>query len=105
MNKQGIRKKVLKNNQKSNRISGTSKGRIGFPLPIRDRNGEKLCVGDHIKYGEYEGIILHNHYSDQYGIAVNNSMWCGEDVYNIDSYGKFVPIPMDNGARMEILKI
>lgn len=105
MNKQGIRKKVLKNDQKNNRISGTSKGRIGLLLPIRDRNGEVLRIGDHIKYGEYEGILLYNHNSDQHGIAVNNSMWYGEDVYNIDSYGKFVPIPMDNGARMEILKI
>ena len=97
--------KVLRNNRKSNRISGTAKGRIGLPLRIKDRNAETLHVGDHVEYDEYEGVLLYNHHSDQYGVAVSSSMLRGHDVYSIDSYDKFVPVPMDNGARMEILKL
>lgn len=46
-------RKILKNNRKSKRFNGFSKGKVGIK-------------------------------------------------YNIDSYGKFIVIPMDNGARMEL---
>ena len=61
-----------------------------------------LSVGDEIKYWQYKGILLYNHYYNQYGIALDYSMWYRADKYDIDSYGKFIDIPMDNGARMEI---
>ena len=32
-------------------------------------------------------------------------MWYGTDKYDIKSYGKFVAIPMNNGARMKIEQI
>ena len=35
-------------------------------------------------------------------MALDYSMWHGDDKYNIHSYGKFIDIPMDNGAKMEI---
>lgn len=101
-NKMGI--KVLRNNKKSNRLNGTSKGRIGLPLKIKDCNGEVLAVGDFVKYGDFGGVLLYNHHLDQYGVAVDTSLTYGHDEYSIDSYAKFVPIPMDNGARMEIIK-
>lgn len=28
----------------------------------------------------------------------------GDDKYDINSYGKFIDIPMDNGTKMEIKK-
>lgn len=95
-------RKILKNNNKSKRISGSVKGKIGTPLNILDKYMNYLFVGDEVKYGEYKGILLYNHHYGQYGVALDYSMWYGNDKYNIDSYGKFIDIPMDNGARMEI---
>ena len=97
-------RKIL-NNKKSKRITGTSKGRIGLPLYLLDKNRNKLCVGDTVLYGTYRGILLYNYHIEQYGVALEDSMWYGTDKYSIDSYGKFVPIPMDNGARMLLEKI
>lgn len=45
---------------------------------------------------------LYNYHYDQYGIALDSSMRYGNDKYSIDSYEKFIEIPMDNGARMEL---
>lgn len=94
-------RKILKNN-KSKRLNRTVKGKIGTPLSIMDKHMNKLSVGDVIKYGEYKGIILYNYHCNQYGVALDYSTWYGDDKYDIDSYGKFIEIPMDNGARMEI---
>ena len=95
-------RKIFKNNSKSKRISGTNKGKIGIQLCILDKVGNSLLVGDEIKYGKYKGVLLYNYHYDQYGVAVEDSMWYGDDKHNIDSYGKFIEIPMDNGARMEL---
>lgn len=95
-------RKILKKNNKSKRINGTVKGKIRTPLNIMDKHMNNLSVGDEVKYGEYKGILLYNHHYDQYGIALDYSMWYGDNKYNIDSYGKFIDVPMDNGARMEI---
>lgn len=98
-------RKILKNNRKSKRMNGVSKGKIGTALPIMDKNGNTLAVGDRIRYSEYEGILLYNPAWKRYGVAIDGSLWYGDDPYNIDSYGKFMDIPMDNGARMEIEKL
>ena len=96
--------KILNNFNKSKRVNGTSKGKIGTALPLMDKNRELLSVGDTVRYGEYQGVLLYNYHSGRYGIALDYSLWYGDNEYNIDSYGKFVEIPMDNGARMEIEK-
>ncbi len=67
-----------------------------------DKFGNLLSVGDEIKYGKYKGVLLYNHYYDQYGVAPDDSMWYGDDKYNVNSYGKFIVIPMDNVGRMEL---
>lgn len=95
-------RKILKNNNKSKRIHGTIKGRIGTQLNIMDKNNNVLSIGDEIKYGEYKGIILYDYLGDQYFIALTYSMWHGDDKYDLKSYGKFIDIPMDNGGRMDI---
>lgn len=97
--------KILNNYNKSKRMNGSSKGKIGTVLPIMDKNKEILSVGDTVRYGEYQGILLYNHHIKQYGVALDYSMWYGDNKYNIDSYGKFIEVPMDNGGRMEIEKI
>ena len=55
-------RKILKNNNKPKRINGTAKGKIGAPLNIMDKYMNNLSIGDEIKYGEYKGILLYNHY-------------------------------------------
>lgn len=95
-------RKILKNNNKSKRFNGSKKGKIGTQLYILDKFGNLLSVGDGIKYGDYKGVFLYNYHYDQYGIALDSSMRYGNDKYSIDSYEKFIEIPMDNGARMEL---
>ena len=97
--------KKLKNYRKSMQIHGTSKGRFGLSLNIKDKNDLILSVGDEIRYNKYHGVLLYNHHYNKYGIALDYSKWYGDDKYSIDSYGKFIEIPMDNGAKMEIEKL
>lgn len=97
-----MQRKILNNYKKQKRLSGSSKGKVGTVLPIQDRSGKNICIGDHIKWGSYTGIVLFNPSSNQYGLALSYSMWYGDDLYNIDSYGKFIDLPMDNGAKMEL---
>lgn len=98
-------RKILKNNNKSKRLNGSPEGKIGTILGIKDKNDKYLVVGDRVQYGKYKGILLWNPFSKTYGIALNHSMWYGDDKYNIHSYGNFIEIPMDNGIRMEIEKL
>ena len=97
-----VMNKVLNNYNTSKRINGTSKSKIGTVLHLMHKNKERLSICDTVRYGEYQGVLLYNHHCDKYGIALDYSMWYGGDKYNIDSYGKFIDIPMDNGTRMEM---
>lgn len=67
--------------------------------------GNNLSTRDEVKYGRFVGILLYNHNCDKYGIVIKDSMWYREDKYDINSYGNFIEIPMDNGARMKIEKM
>ena len=96
-------RKIIKNTKI--RLSGTSKGRLGTELSILDKNNNKLIIGDSIRYGEYQGVLLYNHHSNEYGVALDYSMWYGDNKYDINSYGKFISIPLDNGAKMELERI
>ena len=95
-------RKILNNYRRSKRLSGEAQSRIGTILGIMDRNRNYLVVGDEVKYGEYQGVFLYEPERKEYGVAISDSMWYGDDKFNIKSYGKFVDIPMDNGARMKI---
>lgn len=100
-----IRRKVLNNFKTAKRLNGTKQGSVGRILNILDRNGERLAIGNTIRYGKYSGVLLYNYYSKQYGVAIDYSMCYGENKYDINSYSKFIDIPLDNGARMEIEKL
>lgn len=95
-------RKILNNYKKSKRLSGTAEGRIGTILGIMDQNRNFLVVGDEVRYGKYQGILLYDPKRKGYRIALSDSMWYANDKYDINSYGKFVDIPIDNGAKMEI---
>lgn len=98
-------RKILKNNRKSKRMCGYKEGKIGAILNLLDKNDTILCVGDEVKYGDYRGIILYSNTHKDYGVAISDSMWYGDNKYDINSYGKFVSIPKDNGAKMLLEKI
>ena len=87
---------------KQYRKSGDKHNRIGIPIGIHDRNGTELKVGDKIKWGEYDGIILWNKDTESYWFLISNSKWYGDNEYDDDSYGKGFELRMDNGARMEM---
>lgn len=95
-------RKILRNNNKSKRLNGTPDGRIGTITGLLDKNRNFLVIGDKVRYGKYKGVVLYEPEHRGYGVALDYSMWYGDDKYDIKSYGKFVDIPMDNGARMEI---
>lgn len=95
-------RKALNNYNKSKRLHGTTKGKIGTVLKIKDKHNKYLTVGDTVKYGEYSGKLLYEPIRGGYGIALDYSMWYGDDPYNIDSYGKFIDVPMDGGAKLEL---
>lgn len=46
--------------RKQYRKSGDKRNRIGIPIGIHDCDGTELKVGDKIKWGKYDGIILWN---------------------------------------------
>lgn len=98
-------RKILTNHSKSQRINGTTLGKIGTLLNIQDKHNNWLVVGDRVKYGDNIGILLYNYHYKEYGIALEDSNYYGDDIYNIDSYGKFVNIPMDNGGKLTIERL
>lgn len=95
-----MNRKILNNKFRSKRVNGYAENRIGNILGIQDKNGEWLLVGDKIRYGNYRGRILFDGY--QYVLMLDYSMWYGTNEFSISSYGKSIPVPMDNGGKMEM---
>lgn len=73
---------------------------VGDSTRIQDKNGTFLCIGDKIQYGQYTGRFLINH--GRFCIALDYSKWYGDNEFTIDSYGKSIDIPADNGGKMSI---
>ena len=74
---------------------------IGDVTGIQDKNGRYLCVGDKVRYGEYTGRFLLN-YNNYFVLAIDYSKWYGDNVLDLDSYGKAIFIPDDNGGKMNL---
>lgn len=88
--------------KKKERITGAKEARLGTPLGIHDKNNNELRVGDRIRWGEYEGIILYNKDDKKYWFLISYSMWYGENEYDSESYGKGFELRMDDGPKMEM---
>ncbi len=76
---------------------------IGLPTGLFDRNGNEIKSGDMVRLNlhyTYKGIVLYHRDIGKYGLFYG--FWYGENQYDSDCYGKFIPIPKDNGMRMEI---
>lgn len=95
----------MRKNNRELRTKKCNKGVIGKNLGILDKDNNELKVGDSVKYGKYIGILLYNNYSEEYGLALDYSKWYGDNKYDINSYGKFIIIPMDNGAKLELERL
>lgn len=87
---------------KRERFSGYAKSRIGIELGIHDKNRISLRVGDKVKCGDFEGIILYNPWSKRYEFFYGYSRWYGDNEYDSNSYGKSFNIPMDDGMRTQL---
>lgn len=106
-----IEKKDTKLTEQQKSIFHNRDIKICKELNITDKNDRWLFVGDTIRYcdqdGEYQGVLLYNpSYNptyEKYGLFFD--MWYGDDKYNPKSYGKFVPISLDNSDKMKIEKI
>ena len=84
------------------RFSGYKNNRINIPLGIHDINNNELYSGDEIIMHGYTGRILWSQSDNAYVLAIRDSQWYGDDEYSIESYGKSIPIPLDDGAKMSI---
>ena len=101
-----MKRKILHNSK--NTFTGYSKGKIGTPLPIVDKEGNVLKVGDTVKYFQQIGIIFYNpNYgrNGKYGVVIFDRMWYGDNPYDIAAYGKFIEITMDNGDKIHLEKL
>ena len=101
-----MKRKILCNSK--NTFTGYPKGKIGTPLSIMDKEGNVLKVGDTVKYFRQIGVILYNPNcgrNGKYGVAISDSMWYGDNPYDIAAYGKFIEIPMDNGDKIHLEKL
>ncbi len=100
-------RKILNNNNKSKRLNGHPKGKIGTPLNIQDKTGKQLLVGDFVKYNhrnKYEGRLLFDYEFGFYGIALSSAMY-GDNEYDVNSYGELIEISLDNGLKMNLEKV
>ena len=79
--------------------------RIGNDTGLLDMNNDHILVGDEclIVGSTNKGIVLYN--SNEKCFGIDSGAWYGDDLYNPDTYGKFIHIPSDNGMRMQLLKV
>ena len=77
---------------------------IGISTGLLDRHGKEIVTGDKVLLinSSIDGVVLYNRYAGRFGVFYSYSMWYGDNLYNPDSYGKYISIPADNGMRMEI---
>lgn len=80
--------------------------RIGMMTGLLNCERNEIRTGDYIKIKgtDYNGIVLWNRDQKCYGVFFG--LWyLDRNPYNADCYGKFIPIPNDQGMRMELLPI
>lgn len=104
--------KRLSNNNKSMRINGIKQNKVGKGTGLYDRNSREICVGDIVEWNngrglgefnrwrnrKYTGRVFWHYLENSYVIAWGK--WYGDDEYKLESYGKCITIPSDNGGRM-----
>ena len=75
---------------------------IGQLTGLLDCNGEEIRTGDRYCYHDNNGVVLWNREAGMYGLYYG--LWYGDkNPMKAENYGKFDPIPSDNGARMQLV--
>lgn len=77
--------------------------RVGIHTGLFERNGRELVTGNKVRFisSGYEGILLWHREQKCFGIF--RGLWYGDqDPYNAGCYGKFIPVPKDQGAKMDL---
>ena len=111
-------RKILKNNCKSKRAHGIPKTmRVGTPLPIVDKNGTQIRIGDTVNFtyhcinGKTYNIICIVVYDTVYKtVFLANTESYQDDnlgIYDIRRYYDTFPLRLDNGMKplLEIINV
>lgn len=80
----------------------------GVVTSLLDVNGNNIITGNlyEIKGKKYSymGRVFYNRYQKAFGVFMG--CWYGDrNIYNPDSYGKFIAIPKDNGMKNQIFPV
>lgn len=80
----------------------------GIVTSLLDVNGNNIITGNlyEIKGKKYSymGRVFYNRYQKAFGVFMG--CWYGDrNIYNPDSYGKFIAIPKDNGMKNQIFPV
>ena len=75
---------------------------------LLDVNGNNIITGNLYeikgKNHSYMGRVFYNRYQKSFGVFMG--CWYGDrNIYNPDSYGKFIAIPKDNGMKNQIFPV
>lgn len=97
-------RKIIRDRRRNHQqlIRHTTKSEI---TGLKDRDGNYLNTGDIIVVNnKYKGVCLFN--PNINGYACYFGFWYPPfDMMNVQSYGKCVDIPQDNGMRMQIKRV
>ncbi len=100
-------KKLLKNNNKSNRLTDITRFGIRNPTGIYDKTGKEILVGDMVEYDNnrrrrnvLQGRVLWHYLQKCYCLAMDKNEF--GDEYDLASYHDAIIIPSDNGMRMHL---
>ena len=97
-------RKILNNYKKQKRVNGVKEERLETPLRIQDKNGCEIKVGDILEFcpgnKSWCGVVLYHRLYKKYGIFWGR--YYGIKPYDYDSYAYWIPLHLDNGARMHL---
>ena len=76
---------------------------VGIPTGLYDSQGREIITGDVVEIisSSTVGRVFWNRYQKAYGVCYG--CWYGDrDELSVDSYGKFIRIPNDQGMKMDL---
>ena len=106
-----MKRKCLHNKKKETHKNGSKHGRVGLLLNIHDASGTELAVGDRIDYKGYKCRILYGAHNGKYRAYIADPKYIkGYGIGYVDRYNPAIyfddyDLPMDDGARMQIVKL
>lgn len=104
MQRKGFHNKQLHKHTKEHRKNGFPQW-LGEDTGLKDKFNQKIHIGDLVcfyltKNNYYYGRVFYDQAQKEYVLAWGQ--WYGVDEYSLDSYGKSIILPADNGGRMHV---